>query len=115
MKDLIEQLDLSPESGGVYAEVETALLAKCRDLLLYQAAEIERLKAACDKFSEAELLAAPKAAQPLTVEAYTAIAHRTASKYAHRSDPAHVVYTFFPHTLDDFVRKIESAVGGHQP
>jgi hypothetical protein len=49
--------------------------------------------------------------EPLTVEAYTAIAHRTASKYAHRSDLSFVAYTFLPHTLDDFVRKIEAAHG----
>jgi hypothetical protein len=48
---------------------------------------------------------------PLTVEAYTAIAHRTASKYAHRSDLNHIAYTFLPRTLDDFVRKIEAAHG----
>jgi hypothetical protein len=59
------------------------------------------------------LYAAPKALAPLPKEAYTAIAHRTASKYAHRSDPAHIVYTFFPHTLDDFVRKVEAAHGIH--
>ena len=47
---------------------------------------------------------------PLTTEEYTALAHRIASKYAHRSDPRHIAYTFLPHTLEQFVRGIEQAV-----
>jgi hypothetical protein len=47
--------------------------------------------------------------EPLTKEAYTALAHRIASKYAHRSDPQYIAYTFLPHTLEDFVRAIENA------
>jgi hypothetical protein len=57
-------------------------------------------------------LAAPPAAplpEPLTKEEYTALAHRIASKYAHRSDPQYIAYTFLPHTLEDFVRAIEKA------
>jgi hypothetical protein len=53
--------------------------------------------------------AAPKPT-PLTVEDYTALAHRIASRYVHRSAPSNVAYTFLPHTLDDFVRAIEAAI-----
>lgn len=34
------------------------------------------------------------------------IAHRTASKYTHRSDPTQHSYGFVRHTLIDFVRKV---------
>jgi hypothetical protein len=50
-------------------------------------------------------------AKPLSDEQYTEIAHRTASRYTHRSDTQFVAYTFLPHTLEDFVRKIEAARG----
>lgn len=49
--------------------------------------------------------------EPLSVEAYTALAHRTASKYRHNGNPLHIEYTFLPHTLGDFVRAIEAAHG----
>ena len=52
----------------------------------------------------------PPAEVPLTTEEYTALAHRIASKYAHRSDPRHIAYTFLPSTLEQFVRAIEQAV-----
>lgn len=55
-------------------------------------------------------LAAPEQ-EPLTAEQYTALAHRIASKYAHRSDPKYIAYTFLPHTLEQFVRVIEAAHG----
>ncbi len=57
------------------------------------------------------LYATPPQRQPLTTDEYTAIAHRTASKYSHRSNPTFVAYTFLPHTLEDFVRTIEAAYG----
>lgn len=50
----------------------------------------------------------PPAEVPLTTEEYTAMAHRIASKYAHRSDPQHIAYTFLPNTLEQFVRAIEA-------
>lgn len=56
------------------------------------------------------LVPADPAPVPLTVDEYTALAHRIASKYAHRSDPRHIAYTFLPHTLEQFVRKIEQLV-----
>ena len=53
----------------------------------------------------------PPAEVPLLADdEYTALAHRIASKYAHRSDPQHIAYTFLPHTLEQFVRAIEQAV-----
>lgn len=55
------------------------------------------------------------AREPLTIEKYTALAHRIASKYAHRSDPAYIAYTFPPHTLEQFVRAIEQAHGIQEP
>lgn len=55
--------------------------------------------------------APPAEAKPLTQEQYTALAHRIASKYAHRSDPQYIAYTFLPHTLEQFVRAIEAAHG----
>ena len=55
-----------------------------------------------------ELMVRPK---PLTDEEYTALAHRIASKYAHRSDLSYIAYTFLPHTLEQFVRAIEAAHG----
>jgi hypothetical protein len=53
----------------------------------------------------------PAPAKPLSDEQYTEIAHGTASRYTHRTDPQFVAYTFLPHTLKDFVRKIEAAHG----
>jgi len=46
----------------------------------------------------------------LTNEEYTNIAHRTASKYAHRTDPNFIAYTFLPHTLEHFVQLIEKTL-----
>ena len=57
------------------------------------------------------------ARQPLPADTYTALAHRIATKYAHRSDPAFCGYAFLPHTLEQFVRAIEQAhniTGGQQ-
>ena len=53
----------------------------------------------------------PPKRQPLTTEQYTALAHRIASKYSHRSDLTFTAYTFLPHTLEQFVRAIEAAHG----
>jgi len=55
--------------------------------------------------------AVPPSREPLTPEKYTELAHRIASKYAHRSDPKHIAYTFLPHTLGQFVRCLEAAHG----
>lgn len=52
----------------------------------------------------------PRKAVKLTTDEYTALAHRIASKYTHRSDPAFTGYTFLPHTLEQFVRAVEQAV-----
>ena len=49
--------------------------------------------------------------QPLPVDTYTALAHRIATKYTHRSDPAFCGYAFLPNTLEQFVRAIEQAHG----
>ena len=51
----------------------------------------------------------PPRREPLTTEKYTELAHRIASKYTHRSDPAFTGYTFLPHTLEQFVRSVEAA------
>lgn len=51
------------------------------------------------------------ARQPLPADTYTALAHRIATKYAHRSDPAFCGYAFLPNTLEQFVRAIEQAHG----
>lgn len=42
----------------------------------------------------------------ITLEAFTALAHRTASRYSHRSEPDKAAYTFLPHTLADFHRLV---------
>lgn len=53
----------------------------------------------------------PPAELPLlTDDEYTAMAHRIASRYSHRSDPQFIAYTFLPNTLEQFVRAIEQAV-----
>lgn len=41
---------------------------------------------------------------------YTALAHRIASTYRHRSDPKSVAYTFLAGTLAQFVSEVEKAV-----
>ncbi len=46
----------------------------------------------------------------LTEVEYTALAHRIASKYSHRSDLTFTAYTFLPNTLEQFVRAIEAAL-----
>lgn len=38
----------------------------------------------------------------ISLEQFTALAHRTASRYSHRSEPEKVSYTFLPHTLEHF-------------
>lgn len=48
----------------------------------------------------------------LTREQWESIAHRTASRYSHRSDPHYIAYTFLPHTLEDFVGKLQDAIEG---
>lgn len=48
----------------------------------------------------------------LTREQWESIAHRTASRYSHRSDPQYIAYTFLPHTLEDFVSKLQDAIEG---
>ena len=58
-----------------------------------------------------KLYTSPPQRQPLTTEQYTALAHRIASKYSHRSDLTFTAYTFLPNTLEQFVRAIESARG----
>jgi len=45
---------------------------------------------------------------PMPDDEIVTIAHRTASTYAHRSDPTTHSYGFMKHTLVDFVRKIEA-------
>jgi hypothetical protein len=52
----------------------------------------------------------PVQAEPLTPERILEIAHRMATKYAHRSDPTYHSYAFVPHTMIDFVRAIEAEV-----
>jgi hypothetical protein len=65
---------------------------------------------------EAEMIeswTAPQA-QPLTDEEIETLAHRTATKYTHRSDPTSHSYGFVRHTLIDFARKILEAQGEQQ-
>lgn len=59
-------------------------------------------------------LDAPQSAikKRLTREQWESIAHRTASRYSHRSDPQYIAYTFLPHTLEDFVSKLQDAIEG---
>lgn len=66
---------------------------------------------------EAAVANQPPPSQPLTVETFTKLAHRMATKYTHRSDPSFAGYAFLPHTLEQFVRAIEAARGitGGQP
>jgi len=47
---------------------------------------------------------------PISLEQFTELAHRTASRYSHRSEPSKVAYTFLPHTLDDFHRQVCAAI-----
>lgn len=47
---------------------------------------------------------------PISFEQFTALAHRTASRYSHRSEPGKVAYTFLPHTLADFHRRVCAVV-----
>lgn len=60
---------------------------------------------------EAAVANQPPPRQPLTVETFTKLAHRMATKYTHRSDPSFAWYAFLPHTLEQFVRAIEAAHG----
>jgi len=45
--------------------------------------------------------------EPMPLEKAEEIAHIRASRYTHKSDKGFTAYTFLPHTLEDFVRKIE--------
>lgn len=49
--------------------------------------------------------------QPMPLGKAEELAHRTASRYTHKSDRSFTAYTFLPHTLEDFVRKIEKHHG----
>ena len=49
--------------------------------------------------------------QPMPLGKAEELAHRTASRYTHKSDRSFTAYTFLPHTLNDFVRKIEQHHG----
>lgn len=49
-------------------------------------------------------------APPITLEKFTELAHRTASRYSHRSEPSKIAYTFMPHTLEDFHRLVCAAI-----
>lgn len=49
--------------------------------------------------------------QPMPIEKAEEIAHRTASRYTHKSDKSFTAYTFLPHTLEQFVRLIEKFHG----
>lgn len=44
---------------------------------------------------------------PMPLEKAEALAHRTASRYTHKSERSFTAYTFLPHTLEDFVLKVE--------
>lgn len=46
----------------------------------------------------------------ITLEAFTELAHRTASRYSHRSEPDKAAYTFLPHTLEAFHRQVCEAM-----
>jgi hypothetical protein len=46
----------------------------------------------------------------ISFEDFQSIAHRTASRYSHRSEPEKVAYTFLPHTLEDFHRQVCAAI-----
>lgn len=48
----------------------------------------------------------------ITLEQFTELAHRTASRYSHRSEPARAFYTFSPEALADFHRQVCAAVLG---
>jgi hypothetical protein len=51
----------------------------------------------------------------ISLEEFKAIAHRTASRYSHRSEPEKVAYTFLPHTLEDFYRQVCAAIQAIAP
>ena len=51
----------------------------------------------------------------ISLENFTKLAHRTASRYSHRSEPGKVAYTFLPHTLADFHRLVCEEDATHKP
>lgn len=46
----------------------------------------------------------------ITIEQFTELAHRTASRYSHRSEPARAFYTFSPEALAEFHRQARAAI-----
>lgn len=50
----------------------------------------------------------------ITIEQFTELAHRTASRYSHRSEPARAFYTFSPEALADLHRQVCAAVAQAQ-
>lgn len=46
----------------------------------------------------------------ITIEQFTELAHRTASRYSHRSEPARAFYTFSPEALADLYRQVCAAI-----
>lgn len=45
----------------------------------------------------------------ITIEQFTELAHRTASRYSHRSEPARAFLTFSPEALANFHRQVCAA------
>ena len=50
---------------------------------------------------------------PITIERFTELAHRTASRYSHRSEPSKIAYTFLPHTLEHFHHLVCADIDKH--
>lgn len=100
------QADTAPAAWAICSDDGTAIRLWSKDKATAQKA--------ADKFGRplVPLYTAPQPPrQPLTVETFTKLAHRTATKYTHRSDPSFAGYAFLPHTLEQFVRAIEAAHG----
>lgn len=98
------QPDTAPAAWAILSDDGTAIRLWSKDKATAQEA--------ADKHGRplVPLYTAPQPTrQPLPADTYTALAHRIATKYAHRSDPAFCGYAFLPHTLEQFVRAIEQA------
>jgi len=52
---------------------------------------------------------------PISLEKFTELAHRTASRYSHRSELEKIAYTFLPYTLEDFHRQVCAAIEANTP
>ena len=115
MEDLRAELAKPVEASYTATQLAAMVLSDCGISTDYAA--LHMLVAARIARHEEELidslkkLAKPVQKEPITLDQFRAIAHRTATTYRHRTDPEKSSYAFVDgSSLDDFWRKVCEAI-----